>query len=96
MMKGTLLAISLALLMACKNQSTSVIEVSGTLSHLDSFARANPAATKNGSVVVVLYEIPFGSEGQPIQLDADTLKLNETTYSLKGVTASNEIGRAHV
>jgi peroxiredoxin len=60
---------------ACKEKREETkIEITGVLKHLDSLKVQFPAVFDTDSIKVVLYEVPFGSDAAPIQVDSDFVK----------------------
>lgn len=60
---------------ACKeNREETKVEVAGVFKNLDSLKERFPAVFGSDSIKVILYEVPFGGEAPPIQVDSDFVK----------------------
>jgi hypothetical protein len=71
------------MLFACKQQNSgSKIEVTGEFKSVDSTMAAYPNMFKSDSLKLVLYEVPFGNETQPIQLDSAYITRTKTNFKL--------------
>lgn len=70
-------------LFACKEKSEeSLVEVSGEIRNFDSLRAEFPGVFDDDSVKVALYEVPFGSENQPIQLDSAFVSSKNSRFTL--------------
>ena len=76
----------LVLAMACKSKPKGSFEVNGTVKNFDELARLFPNSVTDGKMRLLLFEIPFGNEGQPIQLDSVTITAKETSFTLNALT----------
>lgn len=83
-----LLAVSV---FACKEKREETkIEITGQLKHLDSLKVQFPAVFDSDSIKVVLYEVPFGSDAAPIQVDSDFVK-SDGNFNLEAQAAKQGI-----
>ncbi len=71
---------------ACKQAPKDSLEISGTVKNIKQLEAQFPGAVKDGNISLLLYEIPFGSDAQPIQLDSFTVSEAKNTFTLKGKT----------
>jgi peroxiredoxin len=69
---------------ACGHKDKGTLEVTGNIANLDKVAKLYPNAVKNGKVTLFLYEIPFGGDVPPVQLDSVTISAEKRSYTLKG------------
>src|ERR1700754_3324987 len=79
-----LLPILMVTMGACGAKEKGTLEVSGNIANLDKVAALYPKAVKNGTVTLFLYEIPYGGDLPPVQLDSVTVSAEKRTYTLKG------------
>lgn len=75
-------------LASCKSRQTGSIVVNGSVKNFDKLEALYPGTVRNGAITVLLYEIPFGGDGQPIQLDSAVLTEKNNSFSLKGAAAT--------
>jgi peroxiredoxin len=86
-MKSTLnrlLIILMVITSACSPKEKGTLEVTGNIANLDKVAALYPNAVKKGMVTLLLYEVPFGSDLPPVQLDSVTVSADKRSYTLKG------------
>ena len=69
---------------ACSQKPKDELDVSGTMRHMDSLMAQYPAAAKNGRITLLLYQVPFGGDNPPVQLDSITLPQKANAFTLKG------------
>ena len=75
--------LSMVLFFACKeNPAGTKVEITGTIANIDSLRSAFAGAFDKDSVKVLLYEVPFGNESQPIQLDSDYVSAKHNQFQL--------------
>lgn len=79
-----LLMILVAAISACSQKDKGTLEVTGNVANLDKVAALYPNAVKNGMVTLLLYEVPFGGDIPPVQLDSVTVSADKRSYTLKG------------
>ena len=73
----------MVLFFACKeNPAGTKVEITGTIANIDSLRSAFAGAFDKDSVKVLLYEVPFGNESQPIQLDSDYVSAKHNQFQL--------------
>ena len=82
--QNRLLLILLVAINACSSKDKGTLEVTGNIANLDKVAALYPKAVKNGTVTLFLYEIPYGGDLPPVQLDSVTVSAEKRSYTLKG------------
>jgi peroxiredoxin len=84
-MKKQLQAFILILLVACiscKEGSEETFTVKGTIKNIDKLAAQYPSLFSNDSMKVFLYEVPFGNELPPMQLDSTYVTPKNNSFTL--------------
>lgn len=72
------------MLFACKQQPAgSKVLVTGELKNIDSLKAQFPGVFEKDSIKVLLYEVPFGNDSQPVQLDSDYVSSKNPKFTLK-------------
>lgn len=87
-MKYIVIAFILCAGIACSSPSTQRIEITGTVENLEQLAVHYPNAFKGGQAKLMLYEVPFGGEAQPLLISTDSVSAAKKSFTLKGVTPS--------
>jgi peroxiredoxin len=82
--QNRLLLLLMVMVSACSQKEKGTLEVTGNIANLDKVATIYPHAVKNGNITLLLYEVPFGGDLPPVQLDSVTVSANKRTYTLKG------------
>jgi peroxiredoxin len=82
--QNRLLLILMVTIGACSQKEKGTLEVTGNIANLDKVAALYPQAVKNGMVTLLLYEVPFGGDLPPVQLDSVTISAQKRSYTLKG------------
>jgi peroxiredoxin len=82
--QNRLLLILMVTISACGSKDKGALEVTGNIANLDKVAALYPKAVKNGTVTLFLYEIPYGGDLPPVQLDSVTVSAQKRSYTLKG------------
>ncbi len=88
MKKWSSLLLLILFIAACKSKPTGSLEVKGTVKNLDLLAEQYPGTVKEGAITLMLFEVPFGSDAQPIQLDSVTITGQNNFFTLKGNTSA--------
>jgi peroxiredoxin len=78
------LLILMVAITACSQKEKGTLEVTGNIANLDKVASLYPHAVKNGTITLLLYEVPFGGDLPPVQLDSVTVSAAKRSYTLKG------------
>lgn len=90
-LRTILFALIIVTLAACKEQKVETkIEVAGQLKNLDSLKVEFPAVFATDSIKVVLYEVPFGGDAPPIQVDSDFVK-PDGKFNLEAQSAKQSV-----
>ena len=55
---------------SCSEKKKDTIEVKGTMKNIDKIMALYPEAFKSDSISLLLYEMPFGGDQQPVQIDS--------------------------
>lgn len=90
-MKYLLISLIVCATAACSSETRQAIEVTGTVENLEQLASFYPNVSQNGKIRLLLYEIPFGGDAQPVQIASDSLWAEKKSFRLKGLTQSNGI-----
>ncbi|WEK37311.1 MAG: TlpA disulfide reductase family protein [Candidatus Pseudobacter hemicellulosilyticus] len=75
--------LAVSLLAACSANSRESLSIEGTIANADQVAALYPKAVENGSITLLLYEVPFGGEMPPVQLDSAVVAAGSKTFKLK-------------
>lgn len=78
----------MVILTACSQNDKNVLEVKGSLVHVEQIAANYPGVVNDGKVKLALYEIPFGGDAQPVLLDTITIPVTQKSFRLKGAALS--------
>jgi peroxiredoxin len=74
----------LVAMISCKNEPQgSKIEVSGEVKNIEGMRQQFPNVFTNDSLKIMLYEVPFGNEHQPIQLDSAFVSPANAKFNLE-------------
>ncbi|MHA4847505.1 peroxiredoxin family protein [Flavitalea antarctica] len=79
----TILSVTL-FFFSCSEKQKDTIEVKGTLKNIDKIMALYPEAFKSDSISLLLYEMPFGGEQQPVQIDSVVVNKKTPDFTLKG------------
>ncbi len=71
------------LLLSCNSDKNEALIVHGNVKNLNAAKMLYPGMEKNGKVTLVLYEIPFGGDAQPIVLDSAVIPGNVASAAFK-------------
>jgi peroxiredoxin len=67
---------------SCKEKSANNFEVRGTIANIEKLASQYPSLFRNDSLKVFLYEVPFGNELPPVQLDSAYVTAKNNSFTL--------------
>src|SRR5690349_3177361 len=70
--------------LACSEKKKDTIEVKGTLKNIDKIMALYPEAFKTDNIALLLYEMPFGGDQQPVQIDSIVVNKTSPSFTLKG------------
>lgn len=87
----SLLLIGVALATACSQKSGDSITVSGRIDNLEKIVAAYPGVIASGKLSLMLFEVPFNNNLQPVQLDSVSITPDQKTFTLKGKTTNTGI-----
>ena len=76
-----LMAVLISIIVSCSEKNERELKITGTVKNLQSLKEAYPQIGKSGSVSLVLYEIPFGGDAQPIAMDSVAIPANGNSNS---------------
>src|SRR5688572_9953011 len=76
--------IGLVVFASCTQKEKDIIEVTGNIANIDKVAANYPHAVRDGMITLFLYEVPFGGDLPPVQLDSVVISAQKRTYTLKG------------
>lgn len=82
--KSSLFALLFAVvLFACKQKNASTkIEVEGEVKNIEALMAQYPAMFPTDSLKILLFEVPFGSDAQPVQLDSAYVSKKNQKFTL--------------
>jgi peroxiredoxin len=69
---------------SCSEKKKDTIEVKGSLKNIDKTMALYPEAFKTDSISLLLYEMPFGGDQQPVQIDSVIVSKKTPDFILKG------------
>ena len=69
---------------SCSDKKKDTIEVKGTMKNIDKIMALYPEAFKSDSISLLLYEMPFGGDQQPVQIDSVIVSKKTPDFILKG------------
>ena len=67
---------------SCKEKSGTNFEVNGTIANIEKLASQYPTLFRKDSLKVFLYEVPFGNEIPPVQLDSAYVTPKNNSFTL--------------
>src|SRR4051812_17567376 len=68
----------------CSQKNKETIEVKGTFKNIDKIMALYPDAFKSDNISLLLYEVPFGTDAQPVQIDSIVVNKKTPSFTLKG------------
>lgn len=79
-------------LFSCKEKkSVTKMEVTGTVKNIDGLMAQYPGTFPSDSLKLVLYEVPFGADGQPVQLDSAYVTKKNPKFELSAQTSKQSL-----
>ena len=75
---------SAVIFISCTEKKKETIEIQGTLKNIDKIRELYPEAFKSEDISLLLYEVPFGGDAQPVQLDSIIVNKKNPAFILKG------------
>ena len=73
-------------LSSCSSEEKNTFTVSGKMANLETIFTQYAGAFEKDSIKLFLYEVPFGGDGQPVQLDSTFVSTSKPTFELSGKT----------
>lgn len=70
---------------SCSEEDQATVRVRGTIQNLEQIRSMYPAIFSNDSLKIFLYEVPFGSEANPIQVDTAFVSVGQPQFELEGL-----------
>jgi peroxiredoxin len=83
-LRSLIVIVGMTAIVSCGDRSANSFQVSGTIKNIDKLASQYPSIFRNDSIKVYLYEVPFGSELPPVQLDSDYVTAKNNSFTLSG------------
>jgi peroxiredoxin len=83
--------ICVAMATACSDSSGDSISVSGRIDNIQKIADVYPGILVNGKMSLMLYEVPFNNNLQPMLLDSVAVSAGQENFTLKGKTSNTGI-----
>ena len=81
---GWLSMLFLIIIYSCSQQQKQNVEIRGVFKNLDKLTTMYPEAFRDNKITLYLYEVPFGGEASPVQLDSVIVTAKENSFTLKG------------
>ncbi len=75
---------ALIILISCKQTKTGSLAVTGEIKNVEAIMAQFPETFRNDSLKLFLFEIPFGNETAPVQLDSVYITPSRNTFALNG------------
>src|SRR5918993_1539747 len=72
------------LFFSCSEKKKDTIEVKGTVKNIDKMMALYPETFKSDNISLLLYEMPFGGEQPPVQIDSIVVNQKSPEFTLKG------------
>ena len=76
-------------MLSCGDDSGDSFVVKGTIRNLDKLASQYPTVFQRDSIKIYLYEVPFGNELPPVQLDSAYVTAENNSFTLSAEPQSN-------
>lgn len=81
-----------AVLFSCKEKAEGTgVEITGELKNIEELKKQFPNVFGKDSLKILLYEVPFGNENQPIQLDSAFVTSGNAKFSLEAQAVKQSI-----
>ncbi len=81
----------LLIAVSCSQKESATIEVSGSMKNIDKLVEQYKGTFDGDSIKLYLFEVPFGADGNPIQLDSTTITAKNNEFTLRGSTRGQGI-----
>lgn len=73
-------------ILSCKEKSGDSFQVKGKVTNIERLIAQYPSSFRNDSLKLYLYEVPFGNELPPVQLDSTYVTAKNNSFELSGTT----------
>ena len=73
-------------ILSCKEKSGDSFQVKGKVTNIERLIAQYPSSFRNDSLKLYLYEVPFGNELPPVQLDSTYVTAKNNLFELSGTT----------
>lgn len=84
--------ISAVVLLSCKQKaSVNKVEVSGDVKNIETLMAQYPNMFQSDSLKLMLFEVPFGSESQPVQLDSTYVSRKNGKFTMSAQTSKQSL-----
>jgi peroxiredoxin len=83
-LRPLMLIVVVTAFLSCGEKSADSFQVKGTIKNINKLAAQYPSFFKNDSIKVYLYEVPFGNELPPVQLDSAYVTAKNNSFTLTG------------
>lgn len=91
-LKFSLFVLLAVALFSCKQKNSGTkIEVEGEVKNIEALMAQYPAMFPTDSLKILLFEVPFGSEAQPIQLDSVYVSKKNPKFKLAAQTTKQSL-----
>lgn len=75
----------------CSREEGQQFTVTGTMANVDNIFKNYPGTFPTDSIKLYLFEVPFGGDAQPVQLDSTYVSAKKSDFVLKGKTKGTGI-----
>ena len=82
------IVIFVVFVMGCDEEQKNSLTVTGTLKNVQQVQSLYPGVFKGDSLKIYLYEVPFGADANPLQIDTAFVSKSDGNFSLSGFTRS--------
>lgn len=88
-MKCTLTLLTVIFLASCTEKTYDELKITGTIQNVQALKNDYPWIGTSGNISLVLYEIPFGGDAQPVAIDSATIPVNgrKVSFTLEATEA---------
>ena len=84
-------ALIVTMFASCKENDQKTFTVKGTVQNLDKLKAQFPDGFRNDSLKLFLYELPFGGDNNPVQLDTYFVTSANPEFTLEGIVTKTGI-----
>ena len=76
------------ILVSCGHEEEPTFRVKGSFKNMDELITQFPGIFKGDSIPLYLYEVPFGENSQPVQLDSAFISSKDSSFELQGFSTT--------